>query len=190
MCFVLAGQPYRLTVARRRVPNSSPIEVYTYVLGKVTQFRRGSHTSLRGFTYPIGRFVHDANAIVGDHVNGLHFIAAVAGSKDVDSFGSHRLAVLPAPQLWDPPVENGASQERCWHSSGATTLFCLDCAGYTPTELTNPVFWDALTKPLRRPNTQQKVKNNDFVLRLPRNAVWYKQTAVRSNGQASAWKAK
>jgi hypothetical protein len=156
----------------------------------VTQLRSGRHTSLRGFTYPIGYYVHDANAKVGDHQNGLHFIASVAGSKFLDSFGSHRLAVLPAPQLWDPPVGNDERQERCWHSSGGTMLFCMDCAGYTPADLTNPAFWHELTKPLRQPNTQQKAKNNDFVLRLPRNAVWFKQLEVKSNGDAPDLEAK
>jgi hypothetical protein len=178
MCMEVAGQPQRLVLAQQKKRNGTLIETFTVVLGKVTQLRKGEHKSLRGFTYPLGQTVHDPNVKIGDHNYCLHLIADPA-SDQLQEYGSHRLVVLPAPQLWDPPGVRGAQPEkRCWHSSGATILFCRDCAGLKPEDLTNPDFWQSLYKPRRRTRTRQTAKTDDFVLRLPRNAVWHQDRDV------------
>jgi hypothetical protein len=176
MCINVAGQPYRVVLYRYRDKNGNPREIYTYVLGKVTELRGGEHKSLRGFTYPLGKTVTDPNAEIGSHVKALHLIADPASDR-LESFGSHPLAVLAAPQLWEPPVEEGTQPPRCWHSAGVTSLFCLTCAGLTAADLTNPEFWGSLTKP-RRPRARRKATSDDFVLRLPRTAVWHKEREV------------
>jgi hypothetical protein len=155
--------------------NGTPIEIYTFALGKVTsKTKHGEHTSSRDFTYPIGKTVPDPNAKEGSHTFGLHLIPILDCADQLSSYGSHRLAVLPGPQLWEPPVENGEQPNRCWHSSGATTLFCLDSAGFTIADLKNPDFWQSLTKPRSR----KQASSDEFVLRLPRTAVWHKEREV------------
>ena len=179
MCLRVPGQPKRLILERHHTRDGTLVETYTFALGKVTEFRTGEHRSQRGFTYPIGQTVFDSNARVGDHENGLHFIADHANARLMDSFGSHRLAVLPAPQLWDLPVESGEQpRRRCWHSSGATTLFCIDCLGLKLEELNNPEFWDSQIINLRQHSTSRKTINADVVLSLLRNLLWLKQRKV------------
>jgi hypothetical protein len=112
MCEKVAGQPNELILERYRTKNGTWIETYIYPLGKVTHLRGNDHTSSRGFAYPLGQTVHDPNAKVGNHSTALHFIANPVTDK-LDAYGSHVLVVLPAPQIWDPPVENGKQPARC-----------------------------------------------------------------------------
>jgi hypothetical protein len=140
--------------------------------------RSGEHTSaLGGFTWPIGRTVYDANAIVGDHSRSLHFLPSIEIAESLSSYGSHRLVVLPAPQLWEAPLPSRRQPPRCYHSSGATTLFCVDCFGLRPQDLENPDFWHDLTKPRLR-SALPPATNDDIVLAIPRSAVWHRQEVV------------
>jgi hypothetical protein len=174
MCEKVNGQPIELILDRYQTKNGTWIETYTFSLGKVTSLTNGEHKSGRGFAYPVGQTVSDPNAMVGNHSTALHFIANPVTDK-LESYGSHPLVVLPAPQLWDPPVENGKQPSRCWHSNGCSILFCITCAGLKPDDLTNPDFWQDITKPRKRTATRKTTKKDEFVLRLPRNSVWHKE---------------
>jgi hypothetical protein len=180
MCIKVPGHPRELTLQERRTRNGKTIETYTVALGKVTsKHRNDDHTSSRGFTYPIGKTVHDPNVKIGDHQLCLHFIADPASDK-LDEYGSHRLLILPCPQLWDPPGAGGEQpKSKCWHSSGATSLICVDYAKLTPEDLENPEFWESMTKPPKRARKTQK--DDDFVLRLPRAEVWHKEREFSRN---------
>jgi hypothetical protein len=178
MCIQVPGQPFRLVLKRSYAENGTLMEIYTYVLGKVTELRNGEHKSLRDFSYPLWQTVHDPNAEAGSHAKGLHLIANPA-SDQLNEYGSHPLAVLPVPQLWDPPIAKGEQPLRCWHSSGVTPLVCLTCDGLTEGDLKNPTFWHEVTKPRRRMALRRRQGNSDdFVLRLPRSAVWHKEREV------------
>jgi hypothetical protein len=144
MCYKDKMKPYALPLSLRDVAGDRQIMTYSMLLGKVTTKRHGEHVSLRGFTYPIGRTVYDQNAVVGDHGRALHFTASPDSAHRLkDAYGSHRLAVLPAPVLWDPTETDGLSK-RCWHSVGAHNLLCLDCSGVELDVLTRLDFWEDL----------------------------------------------
>jgi hypothetical protein len=136
MCVDIPGQPYRIVLGRQRARNGSLIETYTYGLGKaVCKTRNGEHTSPNNFTWPIGRTVYDPNAVIGSHTRSLHFFPSLEPVNALNSYDSHWLVVLPAPHLWDTPIEGSFHLPRCWHSSGASTLFCVACFGYKPDDL-------------------------------------------------------
>jgi hypothetical protein len=145
MCYEDPTQPYVLPLGLHRTAENILVMTYSLLLGKVTQLRDGQHISYMGFTYPIGRTVPDPNAQVGDHNYGLHFTASPASAHRLPSYSSHRLAVLPAPQMWKS-LEDGGDIDRCWHSNGATTLFCLDCENIDLDVLSNVDFWRYLLK--------------------------------------------
>jgi hypothetical protein len=66
------------------------------------QTNNGEHVSSRGLLYPLRQTIHDRRADVGSHSLGLHFAANPECTLALpDSYGSHRLAVLPAPDVWD-----------------------------------------------------------------------------------------
>jgi hypothetical protein len=182
MCFAVVGQPYRLVLERHRSEDGTPIEIYTFALGKVTSKQKnGEHKSSQGFTYPIGQTATDPKAQVGSHAFGLHLVPTLDCADQLSSYGSHRLAVLPGPKLWDPPFENTEQQTKCWHSGSVTTLFCLDCSGFTLDDLKNPDFWQSLTKPPKRSSRRKSAKTDEFVLHLPRASVWHNQAAASRN---------
>jgi hypothetical protein len=163
MCHKDSTKPYALPLSRQDVADGMQIMRYSMMLGKVTTKRNGEHVSSQGFTYPIGRTVYDQNAIVGDHGRALHFTASPDSTKYLQgNYGSHRLAVLPAPVIWDSPETHGLTK-RCWHSFGAHSLLCLDCEGVELDVLTRPDFWQDLMLP-------------DFT--IPLEAVWHKQLLV------------
>jgi hypothetical protein len=139
MCYIDATQPYILPLEHRTCKDGRMILIYSLLLGKATTLRNGKHRSMHNFTYPIGHTVYDPHAIVGHHEHGLHFTASPASAHLVNSFGSHRLAVLPAPQLWRS-LEQDGHQNRCWHSAGGITFLCVDCENIEFDVLTNPDF--------------------------------------------------
>lgn len=174
MCYYDAKQPYGLPLEWVRSRDGKDRLIYSLLLGKVTSRNRGGeHLSSRGFTYPIQRPVRDSNARMGDHSNALHFAASPDSAIYLpDSYGSHRLAVAPAPQLWEPP-ERGLT-DRCWHSSGAFPLFCVDCEGIDLDVLDDPRFWDDIGLPSNR-------RDDDFVIRIPRKSVWTREMEWSQN---------
>jgi hypothetical protein len=181
MCVEIPGQPYRIVLDRQHARNGSMIETYTYALGKITsRTRSGDHTSNNNFTWQIGRTVHDSNAVIGDHNRCLHFFPNLEPANALNSYTSHRLVALPAPHLWDDPIERSFRLPRCWHSSGASTLFCVDCFGYHPDDLKNPAFWQDLMKP-RMQSYLPPATNDDIVLAIPRSAYWHRQVQVSTN---------
>jgi hypothetical protein len=128
-----------------------------------------------GFTYPIGRTVHDPKARIGDHSFGLHFFASPDSAKSQGgSYGSHRLAVLPAPQVW-ASVESSVQTPRCWHSGSATTLLCLDCQRIELDVLTNPDFWEDLKRPRSLPGGIR------ITYLLAANVIWHRSVEVPCN---------
>jgi hypothetical protein len=163
MCFEDPTQPYAL-----------PLEVhdnrmtFSVLLLKVTELRSGVHQSRLGFPYPVRRLVTDPNAQVGDHEKALHFAASPDVAHLLQSYGSHRLAVLPAPQVWDPVNWRGF-QSRCWHSRGALTLFCYDCEGVELDVVPNAAFWHDL-------KLSPEYLSPEFI-----HSVWHKQKRLPRN---------
>jgi hypothetical protein len=163
MCYYDPTQPFGL-----------PLEVrgnqltYSLLLLKVTELRFGVHQSRMGFTYPVRRLVTDPNALVGDHERALHFAVSPAIADRLNSYGSHRLAVLPAPEVWDPVNWRGF-QNRCWHSGGCVALFCYDCEGVELEVVPNPAFWQDL-------KLSPEYLSQDFI-----HSVWRKQTPLPRN---------
>lgn len=177
MCYYDSTQPFALPLRQHRTKNGILVMDYSLVLWKVTSKnpRDGEHWSSGGFCYPIGRTVYDANAIVGNHSRALHFAASPNSARSLQyGSDSHRLAVLPTPQVWKP-VKNSRQTNRCWHSSGATTLFCCECDGIEFDVLYNPDFLKDLKRPAR--------SCGGLVLRdlLESDAVWHQQVQLSCN---------
>jgi hypothetical protein len=143
MCIEDPMQPYALPLEEHRTWNNVRVLTYSLLLGKVTGFRSGEHFSSRGLLYPLRRAVYDLNARAGNHELALHFTASPDSASRLEGYGSHRLAVLPAPKVWDSVSHRGL-QNRCWHSLGCTPLFCMDCMRIELDVLTNPDFWKDL----------------------------------------------
>jgi hypothetical protein len=194
MCVDLPGQPYRIVLDRQTTSDGAKIETYTYALGKVTtKARNGEHTSVRGFTYPLGQTVSDPNAKIGSHEHSLHFMPSLYGvASTMNEYGSHRLVVLPGPQFWDMPVKRTNNPPRCYHAASCTPLYCVDCLGLKLTDLKHDACWRDLTK------TRQQVGRStrpEWLLPVPRSAVWHQQAVVRPSnalverisGGNSAW---
>jgi hypothetical protein len=125
--------------------------------------------------------VHDLKAQQGVHGPSLHFTAsgASAFAPGFNCYGSHPLVVVPAPQLWDEPIEHAGLHNRCWHSVGGTVLFCAACLNLKPEDLKNPEFWQEIIKPRQR--WQAAFSPDNALLRIPRNAIWHRQIAISPN---------
>jgi hypothetical protein len=172
MCIATNDQPYAVPLKLRYAKNGTLILTYSLLLGKVTEKVRGRHISSMGITYPVGGSVYDQQAIVGDHDSGLHFAATPLDTETLVGFGSHRLAVLPAPKVWDP-VKHTDLTDRCWHSTGCTIAACLDCEGILPSVLTNPLFWQDLRK-------RYGSSPDDIIYRTPLYKIWHRSRALAS----------
>jgi hypothetical protein len=172
MCHSDTTKPYVIPLQVTQTESGITVMDYSLLLGKVTTKRDGEHWSSMGFKYPVGRTVFDSKACVGSHEHGLHF-AASPKSTGFSTYGSHRLAVLPAPALWDP-IKKGVNVPRCWHSAGATALFCLDCSGYTLSVLNDPDFWEDL-------QPRKGTRGLKFTDLLASKAVWHRQVKVSLN---------
>jgi hypothetical protein len=179
MCESFPGRPYRIVLDRQLTSDGASIETYTYALGKVTtKPKHSEHTSLHGFTYPIGRTVYDPNAQIGSHSHSLHFLPSLYGAaSNMSEYGSHRVVVLPGPQFWDMPVKNGYSPPRCWHAASCTPLFCVDCLGLTLADLKHDACWRDLTTS-RRHSAVPTASPAGVVLPVPRSAVWHREEVV------------
>jgi hypothetical protein len=177
MCYYDPAQPYAVPLKFSHTESGVMVMDYSLLLGKVTEKRNGEHRSCRNFTYPIGRTVRDSNAHAGSHEYGLHFAASPDSAKHLVGigYGSHRLGILPAPRIWDPIVIAGQTN-RCWHSTGATALFCLDCDDIELDVLTNPDFWNDLTKQSRKSR-----HGLSFTELLDSNAVWHQRASERND---------
>ena len=171
MCFPDASFPFIIPLAENTTRTGTHLVTVSLLLGKVTTLRRnGEHISFRGLRYPIGQPIHDTQAIPGSHDFALHFAATPACSIGLpDEFGSHRLAVLPGPRVWEPFTKQ-EQVGRCWHSDSCTTLFCMDCSKLKPEDLTNPDFWRVFKTSYGR--------NDDFLRTLPLDQLWHRQLAV------------
>jgi hypothetical protein len=118
--------------------------------------------------YPLLATIHDPKAIPGSHDYALHFAATPGCAIGLpDEFGSHRLAVLPGPRVWDA-LQEGKLNNRCWHADSCTPLFCLDCWQLRPEDLTNPEF--------RRAVTQLWVRRTGR--RMVTEQIWQRQIVV------------
>jgi hypothetical protein len=170
MCYEDPEIPYALPLEEHRTWNNSRVLTYSLLLGKVTEYRDGEHVSSHGFRYPLRHPAYDANARIGHHEQSLHFTASPDSARYLQGheYGSHRLAVLPAPKVWDSVSRHGL-QNRCWHSYGATALFCLDCMGIELAVLTNPDFWQDL----------QLYSGQSHG--IPLFTVWHKQKKLEGN---------
>jgi len=175
MCVYDPLEPYALPLERH-----GNRLTYSLLLGKVTRYWQGQHYSSIAFPYPIRQMVYDPNALLGDHRCSLHFMASPDSARFLQggAYGSHRLAILPAPRVWDR-VEDSRLTDICWHSFGAFTLCCMDCLGIELDVLTNPAFWDDLAIQPGLPYG------------IPRDLVWHKQQQLPpaptdSSGAASA----
>jgi hypothetical protein len=191
MCYKDDSLPFYLPWELRNTSNGTRCLTYTILLGKVTTKRNGEHISSRGLLYPIHQTIHDVNAKEGNHEHALHFAANPECTLALpDSYGSHRLAVLPPPDVWDPheewnlvkgwdprkelqPPKPVDFPSRCWHSNGCTILFCMDCWKLKPEDLTNMDFWRAFKKSCEL--------SDSSLLSLSRDQVWHRQIAVSRN---------
>jgi hypothetical protein len=165
MCVKFPERPYALPLETHYTRNNILVLTFSLVLLKVTELRHGLHVSSRGFPFPMRQSVYDPNVRIGHHDYGLHFAASPEGANKLKgSYGSHRLAVLPAPEVWDS-VEKAGQTKRCWHSSGAHTLMCLDCNRVELDVLDTSDFWEDLTiRPGRSKNR----------FGIPLDAVWHR----------------
>jgi hypothetical protein len=163
MYVYLPEPPYALPLEEHYTWNNTRKLTYSLLLTKVTVLRNHIHQTRNGFTYPVRQSVYDPNAIVGDHKRALHFGSSPDSAKSLlNSYGSHRLVVIPALKVWDP-VHQDCLHYRCWHSYGAAVLFCYDCEGYELEVVTNPAFWSDL-----------KLSPGHFSKEFI-NSVWHKQ---------------
>jgi hypothetical protein len=145
MCEPITESPYAVPVAAYATGKNTRVLLYSLLLTKVTELRRGVHLSWKGFAYPLRRMVTDPNAKVGSHDFSLHFgTTPESANSQLGSYGSHRLAVLPTAPVWKPVHRTGL-QQRCWHAPGCVVLECYDCLGLEPAAARDPAFWAALT---------------------------------------------
>jgi hypothetical protein len=166
MCYKDSNRPFIIPLEIGITAQGRQLVTVTLLLGKVTTKRNGEHVSSRGLLYPIHQTIHDTNAKAGDHANALYFAASPESAFALhDNYGSHVLAVIPGPQVWDPLSEK-QNPARCWHSDSCTPILCMDCAGLKAEDLNSPDFWRAFQKGCEQ--------GNDFVLRLPRDEVWHR----------------
>jgi hypothetical protein len=173
MCYKDANLPFLYPLELRNIGDGTQRLTVSMLLGKVTTKRNGEHISSMGLLYPIRQTIHDTKAKEGSHSQALHFAATPECNIALpDSFGSHRLAVLPGPQIWDPLKEE-EPVSRCWHSDGCTPIFCMDCWNLKPEDLNNPDFWRAFKKSCEQ--------SDDSVLRIPRDQIWHQQIVVTPN---------
>jgi hypothetical protein len=172
MCYEFTAEPLAVPLKLRRAKSGSLVLTYSLLLGKVTEKKYKNHRSREGFMYPIGRAVTDPNAIVGDHNFGLHFAASPFDTTGLDEYGSHVLAVLPGPKLWEPVTQN-ALTGRCWHASGCLPTVCLSCDVLTVSELTDPLFWQDLSK---WPGSEPA----DCIYTTPLYKLWHQSRALVS----------
>jgi hypothetical protein len=163
MCERLPEAPYALPLGEHRTWYGVLKIIYSLLLTKVTVLHNHVHQTRNGFTYPIRHMVYDPYAIVGNHQHALHFGSSPDSAKSrLNEYGSHRLAVLPAPKVWDP-VHQDQLHYRCWHSYGALVLFCYDCDRYDLNVVTNPAFWKDL-------NLSPEYFSKELI-----HSVWHKQ---------------
>jgi hypothetical protein len=124
MCFEDPTQPYAMPLAVHRTWLHTNVLTYSVLLLKVTQLCGDVHRSrMGGFAYPVRQLVSDPNARVGNHQRALHFAASPAVAYQLNSYGSHRLAVLPGREVWDPVSRRCGLNKRCWHSDSALIPF-------------------------------------------------------------------
>jgi hypothetical protein len=165
MCVKLTDIPYALPLEEHYSWNNRRFLTYSLLLTKVTELRNHVHQT-RGFSYHMRHMVYDPNARIGDHQHALHFGSSPESAQsELISYGSHRLAVLPAPKVWDP-VHMDRLQYRCWHSYGAAVLFCYDCEGVELDVVRDPVFRDDL-------KLSPEYFSKGFI-----QSVWHKQTQL------------
>jgi hypothetical protein len=171
VCYEFTAEPLAVPLKLRRAKSGDLVLTYSLLLGKVTEKKYKHHRSTHGFTYPIGRPVSDRNAIVGDHEFGLHFAASPFDTLELSEYGSHRLAVLPGPKLWDPVTQDGLTN-RCWHANGCLPAACLDCENLSLPELTNPLFWQDLSK-------WSGSAAADCIYNTPLYKIWHRSRALK-----------
>jgi hypothetical protein len=171
MCVDTSTDPFILPLTETTTQSGLTVWMESLLLGKVTTLRRGGeHISFRGLRYPLLQPVHDTKAIVGRHDYALHFAPTPECTLGLpDEYGSHRIAVLPSPQLWDPYTAD-IRKPRCWHSDGCHPLFCLDCWHMSPDDLYNPDFWQCFKT--------YCAKNGDFLRSLSLDQIWQRQIAA------------
>jgi hypothetical protein len=183
MCFPHVGIPFAMLLDQQTRNNGDLLMFFSLVFGKVVALNRsGMHTSSRGFEWPIGKTVHDAYAKFGSHDYGLHYLASPTCAPMYNSYDSHLLGVFPAPQVWHPQLELPTpemlavpQQQRCYHSTGGTTLCCFTCSGLELDVLTDP----ALLRDLKRPRSLPgKLNINNL---LTSNKVWYRSVVFHGN---------
>jgi hypothetical protein len=166
MCEKFDELPYALPLGEPFTWHNTRVLNFGLLLTKVTHLRGGMYQSSRGFTYPMRRMVSDPNAIVGRHDLALHFgTTPESAARKLGSYGSHRLAVLPGRQVWDPVQQRGLTK-RCWHAGSCGVLFCYDCAGVQLDVVHDPAFWRDL-------KLSPDYLSDDFIY-----SVWYMQKRV------------
>jgi hypothetical protein len=175
MCVKDASFPFIVPVTMNTTSTGIKVLTVSLLMGKVTTLRNGEHISSWGLRYPIRQTIHDTKAQIGSHNYGLHFAATPACTIGLpDEFGSHRLAVLPSPQVWDPITEAAqkkeASPPRCWHSDACTPLFCMDCWNLKIEDLNNPDFWQAFKTCC--------AKSDDFDITMSVEQIWRRQIVL------------
>jgi hypothetical protein len=100
MCFEDTHLPFIYPLELQHISKDTQLLTVSMLLGKVTTKRNGEHISSRGLLYPIRQTIHDRKAEEGSHKFALHFAATPECNIALpDSYGSHRLAVLPGPQF-------------------------------------------------------------------------------------------
>jgi hypothetical protein len=171
MCYEDDTSPFVLPLTETRTQSGLTVWMDSLLLGKVTTVRRGGeHISFRGLRYPLLQPVHDTKAIVGDHQHALHFAPTPECTLGLpDEYGSHKVAVLPSRQVWDPYTDE-IKKKRCWHADGCVPLFCQTCWNLTPDDLYNPDFWHAFKL--------YCAKNGDFLRTLSLEKIWQRQRVL------------
>jgi len=167
MCLRRRGKPQAYPLSIEKTPYGDKVD-FGLVLGKVTEKRNGEHVSSRGMLYPTQQQVWDQHAIPFDHNQCLHLTSNPQNVEGLEGWGSHRLAMLPAPQLWGDP--NNTWDNRCWHSDGGFVLGCLEC-DFDLEDITDPYFAKDM-------GLSFKKSGDYFYLPVPKSDIWHSSTLV------------
>lgn len=148
MCMQFAEPPPAVPLAVHRSDDGATYLDLTALVGKAVQKSNGVHRTT--LPYEIGRWTWDQEFKVGSHDSNLHLAPGLPQVLDsLNSFGSHRMLMLPSRWLYSKKHETA----RCLHDRGVFGLGCLDCGDMDYEDLNVPDFWQE-------------------ALRLPRGAVW------------------
>lgn len=140
MCVQFLQQPDVFPLFRQRLDSNTERIGFTPILAKRVEMVRRQHVShsYQSLQFPMRSFSWDRNAVYGDHDRCLHLAPNSRVAQGLSGYGDHTLVVMPGTYYWS---SGDSSRGWCHHANGVFNLFCVECEGYYPQEVSIPDFW-------------------------------------------------